>query len=321
MSNLVAHRRQQALTIGQTLSNPQFRKNLAQSMGVSDKDPVVDRFTRVAMQAIQSDPKLLDADRNSLFLACQSAATDGLMPDGRQGKLVIFNTKDGNNWINKVQWQRMIGGLRVLAARVGFDLLAEVVYANDTFRHRKGSNPGIDHEPGPLGQDPGDIIGFYAVATSHKTGRQYFEVMSKAQVDKVAQTSKSKDRNGNLVGPWRDWYDEQGRKTVAKRLFKSLPLFDDTDKVDSWIRGDNEEFDLGDEASPPAAEQPATPRASTGRPSSLQAVVDSDPAAQEAEDDVIDVEHEEVPAEAAEEPDPEPQAKPAPTTATGDPLF
>lgn len=309
MNSMVEHRKTQASQISTALMSPQFRKSLSQSMGVREGDKVIDRFARVAMQAIQMDPKLLDADRNSLYLACQAAATDGLMPDGKQGKLVVYNTKDGNQWVNKVQWQRMIGGLRILAAKVGFDLLAEVVYANDHFKVRKGSNPGIDHEPAQLGTEPGDIIGFYAVATSHKTGQKYFEVMSKAQVDKVAQSSKSKDKSGNLVGPWRDWYDEQGRKTVAKRLFKSLPLYDDAESIDNWINQDNAEYqDLPDHA-PAAASEPVSPSpaARPSRPSSLQAVVDSAP-----DDDVIEGEAGEVVDErSTEEPAPTKTKPPA----------
>lgn len=305
MSNVVQYRKEQAGQIGKALMSPQFRTNLAQSMGVRDGDPVVDRFARVAMQAIQSDPKLLDADRNTLYLACQAAATDGLMPDGRQGKLVVYNTKDGNNWISKVQWLRMIGGLRVLTSRAGFDLLAEVVYANDTFKHRKGSNPGIDHEPSPLGSDRGDIIGFYAVATNAKTGRQYFEVMSKDDVDQVAQSSKSKDKQGKLVGPWKDWYSEQGRKTVAKRLFKSLPLYDNAEDVDDWIARDNSEYDMGvSESEPETPAEPEAPVAKSGRPSALQAVVDRAPKEEEPIEGEAEVVKDDPPKESPKEQDP-----------------
>lgn len=280
MSN-IATMKSNAQKIGETLMSPAFRKQLSQAMACNEADPKIDRFARVTMMAIQSDPKLLDADRNSLYLACQSAANDRLMPDGKHGKLVVYRAKDGNNWIDKVQWQRMIGGLRVLAGRAGYDLIAEVVYANDTFKHRKGSSPGIDHEPASLGVAAGEIIGFYAIATSFDSGRKYFEVMTKEQVDKVAQTSKSKDREGNLVGPWRDWYDEQGRKTVAKRLFKSLPLFD-SEEVDNWIKNDNSEYaDIQEATGTEKGPQDIT-TPSAGRPSALQAVVDSEPESAQA---------------------------------------
>ena len=50
------------------------------------------KFVRVACTAIQTDPKLMDADRTSLYAACTKAAQDGLLPDGREAALVVYNT-------------------------------------------------------------------------------------------------------------------------------------------------------------------------------------------------------------------------------------
>lgn len=276
MSNLPA--KDAIARIGETMISPAYKAQIAQSIGVSPDDPIVDRFTRVALRAVQEDPKLLDADRNSLYLACQAAAVDNLMPDGRDGKLVVYNAKVGEQWVNKVQWQRMIGGLRKLAVRGGFDLLAYPVHENDSFRVVKGASPRIEHEDAALDKDPGNIIGFYAIATNLETGKQYFEVMRKTEVDKVAQASKSKDKSGNLVGPWRDWYGEQGRKTVAKRLFKSLPLDERADALAAVVARDNQEYgddddvDRGnDTAVAPATAAVATPL----RPRGLQKLLEA----------------------------------------------
>lgn len=282
-------------SIQRALSNEQFRGNLAKSMGVTPNDPVISRFERVTMLAVSSDPKLLSADRQSLFLACQAAANDRLMPDGKQGKLVVYSTKEGNQWVEKVQWQRMVGGLRVLAARAGYDLIAEPVYRNELFRHRKGSNPGIDHEPVALGDDPGDLVGYYCVATCSKgdfAGKQYFEVMTIAQVDKIKQRTKSKTKDGVIVGPWASDEVEMGRKTVAKRLFKSLPIYDGAEDVERFINNDNDEYEpyptqSATQSAPSAtattSAQESTPAAAK-RSSVLQGVVD----AEGTDDAVID---------------------------------
>ena len=68
----------------------------------------VDRFQRVVLTAINTNPDLLSADRRSLFNAAVRAAQDGLMPDGREGALVIF--KDKNNKKNAV-WMPMVFGI------------------------------------------------------------------------------------------------------------------------------------------------------------------------------------------------------------------
>ena len=70
-----------------------------------------ERFTAVVIRAVQEDPDLLAADRKSLFLSCQRAAQDGLIPDKREGALVVYSTKVNDQWIKKVQWQPMIGGI------------------------------------------------------------------------------------------------------------------------------------------------------------------------------------------------------------------
>lgn len=269
--------RDQAKQIGQVMQSSDYRKSIAQSMGRNSDDPVIDRFARVAMMAVQSDPKLLGADRQSFYLACQSAATDGLMPDGRQGKLVVYSTKQGNQWVDKVQWMRMVGGLRVLAARFDFDLIAHPVYENDHFVQRAGSDPGIDHTPAKLGQPRGEIIGYYAIATHLKTGRQYFETMDRDAVDAIKARTKSKKSDGTIVGPWASDESEMGRKTVAKRLFKSLPIADDDEAIQSFIRRDNEEY--GEPAGDlPAQTAPETPQARPQQPSAYSRVIDQAPA-------------------------------------------
>src|SRR5690349_12093399 len=53
----------------------------------------VERFKRVILTALNLNPDLVGADRRSLFNAAQKAAQDGLVPDGREGALVIFNDR------------------------------------------------------------------------------------------------------------------------------------------------------------------------------------------------------------------------------------
>ncbi|MBX4421155.1 recombinase RecT, partial [Mycobacterium tuberculosis] len=50
----------------------------------------VEKFTRVAMTAIQNNPDLQNADRRSLFGAIVRLAQDGLLPDGREAAIVLF---------------------------------------------------------------------------------------------------------------------------------------------------------------------------------------------------------------------------------------
>lgn len=219
--------RQEGGKFAQVIKSEEYQAKFA-AMLPSDVSP--DRFTAVVLRAVQEDPNLLkpETDKASLFLACQRAAQDGLLPDKREGALVMYG--------NKVQWQPMIGGLRKRLAEAGFDLRAEVVYENDAFDYELGDDPRITHKAPPLGQDRGKVIGAYAIATNLETGDKYREVMDVAALDAVAAVSRA----GNS-GPWKGPFKpEMQRKTVARRLIKSLPI--DDRRLADVIARDNEQY-------------------------------------------------------------------------------
>ena len=87
---------------------PNFEESL-RNTGVS-----VDRFIQVAKQGLQTHKdvqKLLAADRKSLYLAIQKAASDGVMLDGREAALAVFGTE--------VVFMPMVQGLVKLARNSG----------------------------------------------------------------------------------------------------------------------------------------------------------------------------------------------------------
>src|SRR5260370_37569637 len=53
----------------------------------------VDKFKRVLITAVSSNPELLYANRRTLFTAAVRCASDGLLPDGREAALVVYNTR------------------------------------------------------------------------------------------------------------------------------------------------------------------------------------------------------------------------------------
>jgi len=208
-----------------------------------------DRFTAVVIRAVQENPELLQADRTSLFFACQKAAQDRLIPDGKEGFLGIYNVNEGSKetpkWVKKVQWQPMIGGLRKILANHGITIRSELVYANDEFVYDKGDNPSIVHKPMVFGER-GAIVGAYAIATD-AASNMYRETMDMVELEKVHQASKQPNS-----GVWKTWSTEMYRKAVAKRLFKQLPLISAVAEV---IDRDNEQFDMNKPLLPSQAAQ------------------------------------------------------------------
>ena len=187
----------------------------------------VERFTRVALTAIQLTPDLLGAERSSLFNSLLRCAQDGLLPDGREAALVMYG--------QKAQYMPMVTGLRKRAAEFGITIAAHVVHANDTFDYALGFEPWVEHKPPTLDKPRGNPIGAYAVATD-KRGVKYLEVMSHGEIEQVRKVSRAKG-----AGPWSQWWGEMARKTVARRLFKSLPLHNEA--ISSLLDAVDAEFE------------------------------------------------------------------------------
>lgn len=181
----------------------------------------VEKFSRVAMTAIQQNPDLVGADRRSLFGAVVRLAQDGLLPDGREAALVIFNTKNrSGGWDKKVQAMPMIAGVLKKIRQSGdvSKVSAQVVCENDHFVWKLGFDEDVEHSPPPLDKPRGKVIGAYATAVL-KDGSRLLEVMSLEEIEKVRAVSRSKDK-----GPWVQWFEEMARKTVMRRLSKRLPM-------------------------------------------------------------------------------------------------
>lgn len=201
----------------------------------------VEKFSRVAMTAIQNTPALANADRRSLFGAFVRLAQDGLLPDGREAAIVMFD--------NKAQAMPMIAGILKKIRQSGevAKVSAQVVYANDKFIVKYGFDEDVEHIPPALNEPRGEPIGAYATAVL-KDGSQLLEVMSLEQINDVRKVSRA---SGN--GPWVTWFGEMARKTVMRRLSKRLPMSTDLeDEIfsrDETMRGNLHAIDV--EAEPP----------------------------------------------------------------------
>lgn len=203
-----------------------------------DIDP--DRFIRTTITAVQMNPDLLGADRRSLMASCMRAAQDGLLPDGREAVLNIYNTKvkNGNReeWVPTVQYLPMVRGILKTLRNSGeiAHLDAAAVYEKDAFRFVRGDKPSLEHEP-YLGEDePGKIVAAYIVVRMNN-GEVHREVMPRRDIEKTRDASKS---GNGASSPWTKWYDQMAIKSVIKRAAKLLPT--SSDRLDRLIENDNE---------------------------------------------------------------------------------
>lgn len=198
-----------------------------------------EKFIRVAMTAINSNPDLRNADHTSLFSSITKLAQDGLLADGREAALVIFNSKnkDGGGWTKKVQAMPMIAGLLKLMRQSGEVAWvdAHIVCENDRFVYRPGLDDVPAFEPDWFG-DRGKPIGAYAIAKLKSGEIVPPEIMSVGAIEKVRNVSRSKDK-----GPWVDWWEQQALKTVLRRFLKRLPTSADVERV--FDRDEQAQFD------------------------------------------------------------------------------
>ena len=174
-----------------------------------------DRLINLALLAATKSPELLECTTASIVQAVRQAAALGLEVGGPLGEAYIV--KYGKT-------ATLIPGYRgyvSLAHRTGkvLDIASTLVYKDDRFEVKYGLNPDIIHIPnfGGSRRDE-DIQAAYMVAILD-SGIKKFEVMTRAEIDKVRASSRSKDS-----GPWKDWYPEQAKKTVVRRGAKLLPL-------------------------------------------------------------------------------------------------
>lgn len=200
----------------------------------------VERFMRVVLTAAQRNPELLDCDRRSLFNAAMIAAQDGLLPDGREGAMVVRKSKTGKT----ANWQPMIAGLRKKARNSGeistWD--AHLVRAGDHFQFQLGDAPQVNHTY-DLSKPRGDVIGAYSVAVM-KDGSKSYEVMSIDEIRAIRDRSDAWKafKAGYIKStPWSTDEGEMARKTVARRHSKVLPMSTD---LDDLIRRDDDLYDM-----------------------------------------------------------------------------
>lgn len=188
----------------------------------------VERFTRIALTAVNINPKLGDCTPKSFMAALMTAAQLGLEPNTPLGQAYLIPYENNrlnlrtNKWEKVLEVQFQIGykGLIELAHRSGqFQVIqAHEVHANDKFVYELGMNPVLLHVPAL--ENRGDVILYYAMYRL-ANGGYGMEVMSKSDVAahraKYSKTSSSKT-------PWNTDFDAMAKKTVLKQLLKYAPI-------------------------------------------------------------------------------------------------
>jgi recombination protein RecT len=223
------------------------------------------RFISTAISAIRNFKEAAECDRESLYSAVLQAAQSGMMPDGKQGAIVSFRQKLPSGAYQKIaRFMPMVEGIIGELGRAGITAYAVSVYEKDHLElWNDDSGQHVKHTPVVFG-DRGPRMGALACARI-ENGATYVEVMNSEDLAKVRAVSRSKDKDGNPVGPWKDWPERMEQKSVLHRLAKRLPKSIE-------LPPDPEMEPI--EAEPTPAQTPPEPKK---RPKALQAVLDQAP--------------------------------------------
>ena len=178
-----------------------------------------ERFTRIALSALNNTPALQQCTPISFLAALMNAAQLGLEPNTPLGQAYLIPYK--NKGQLEVQFQVGYKGLIDLAYRNGQmqTIQAQAVYENDHFEYEFGLEPKLVHRPAY--SDRGEVVYFYGIFRTVNGGFG-FSVMSKADMDIYAKTySKAFDSS---YSPWKTNYEEMAKKTVIKQALKYAPI-------------------------------------------------------------------------------------------------
>ena len=202
-----------AIKAGLELMKPQFRVSLPSHISP-------EKFERTVLTAMNNTPDLLNADKRSLFNACSKAAQDGLLPDGREGALVIFKDKTGKKLVT---WMPMVAGLVKKIRQSGEieSIGAKIVYQKEIDDGKfefliSDGRETLRHQP-MLWGDRGAKVLVYAYAR-YKSGYVEYYPIHADDIEKRRKASRSQ------TGPWQSWTEEMWLKTAIRGIAKRLPI-------------------------------------------------------------------------------------------------
>jgi recombination protein RecT len=217
--NAPAKKSAQANTIAGLLSDPKIKQQMALAL---PKHMNPDRLARIALTEVRKVPALGKCDQASFLGAIMQCAQLGLEPGGALGHAYLLPFENRKKGITEVQFIVGYRGMLDLARRSGQiqSIEARAVYSGDQFHVSLGLNPDLQHVPDWESPDrgPAQLRFVYAVAKLKDGGTQ-FEVMSRADIERVRAQSKA-----GQSGPWVTHFEEMAKKTVIRRLFKYLPV-------------------------------------------------------------------------------------------------
>lgn len=237
--NNTAQQSGQGTTIYGAINGMQENFKLAAPKGVEAV-----QLIRDALTAVRQNPNLAKCDRDSVLGGLMTCAQLGLRP----GVL-------GHAWLVpfKGKAQLVIGyqGYLDLMHRSGRveSIAARTVHVNDHFQMRYGAGEDVFEHTPCLDGPRGEPRLYYAVARTLNGGYALTDPVTHTEMqehrDKYAM---ARDKDRNVVGPWRDNFEAMAHKTMILKLIKYLPK--STDIASATVADGSVRVDMDPQADP-----------------------------------------------------------------------
>jgi recombination protein RecT len=222
IQNRKEHARNQLNRITGTLKNNDY----ADLKAVLPRHITPERMIRLLITTIKRDERLARAcieNPESAIAAIMTASQLGLEIDHILGHAYLVPFYNRNIKKHEVQLIPGYKGLvdLVWRSKTVKKVQARCVFSSDYFDWGYGINEFIKHTPDTEGKgketDPGNITHVYAFVIL-ESGEAQFEVLTRAQIEKVRLSTKSPDR-----GPWVTHWPQMAMKTAVKKVLNLIP--------------------------------------------------------------------------------------------------
>jgi phage RecT family recombinase len=190
----------------------------------------VERLTRIMLTVFRTNKKLLDCSQHSLLACFFGCAQLGLTPEPWLGQAYLVPFWSSKLKCNEATLIPGYRGLITLARRSGElrTVKAAAVYEREPFEWERLYPERSRH--GYVDGDPGELKGAWTLWT-FKDDNVTGDFMTIHEIDKIMQRTKSRNRQGEIVGPWVTDKAEMAKKTVIRRHFKLAPVSVDEQRL------------------------------------------------------------------------------------------
>jgi len=234
------------------LTKVQAKKKLVSEVITARKQEIFDmglfdeqagkRFMQVVATAIATNEKLVECSLESLILSIYDSARCGLAPNSitQEGHLIPFysNKKKCYEAVFVVGYRGIINMLYATGHFSFVDIFS--VYKNDEFFQSLGSDPRVHHIPLADG-DRGAFIGAYALL-KFKDGSSKHYYCSKSEGETHRDKfCRSKNKKGEVFGPWKDNFEAMVMKTALKKVAKYCPTSPASQKLFQAVTHDEKQ--------------------------------------------------------------------------------